>query len=75
LDVFDVFAVCPVNDEAGDRTEVLAEGDWILRIFFARIVSIFLVKMVSGISGSSRTQTVLTVGMHEAGVLALTMFQ
>jgi len=55
-DVFDVLDVCPVSEEAGERMDSEKGGDgfWVL-IFLARILSMFFVKTVRGISGSART--------------------
>ena len=55
VELCDVFDVCPVRDDSGDNIEAAVEGDGYLPIFFARMVSIFLVKIFSGISGSART--------------------
>ncbi len=53
-----LFEVVPVMDDSGDR-KVAASSDptdgVCFLIFFARIVSIFLVKTVIGMSGSSNT--------------------
>jgi hypothetical protein len=54
IDLLDVFDVRPVIDEAGEREDAeVKEG--VNFLIFARMVSIFFVKSVRGMSGSART--------------------
>lgn len=54
MELLEVFGVRPVMDKAGERTDSDAD-DVVFFIFFERMVSIFFVKTVRGISGSART--------------------
>jgi hypothetical protein len=54
-DVLDVRDVWPVSEDAGESTDSRTGSDGFFLIFLARMVSIFLVKTVRGMFGSSRT--------------------